>query len=265
MVALGQPHPRSLRPGQGQTWMEGLPPAGGQQVPWPVASVTKGPASPQGLTAAPFGHNSEGLKVRPPRPRPCPGWSIPPTAVYAQKGHDLIPWVGSPRGRTQATHWVAKDPSPGKLPELNVWGGWAGAADLGGSVTPQCNPAEKQQAPAVSRAMPSPGMRSHGAFLGHPEPICVRLTSSAAAPEPAGSGWGLCSGCFRLSWAQTQSHSGPAALAPRHGPQTRGVAWSWGRPGEQGGHPARAQTWLRVWSGILCPLGFRHRWPLPPE
>ena len=125
-------------------------------MPWPVASVTKGPASPQGLTAAPFGHNSEGLKVRPPRPRPCPGWSIPPTAVYAQKGHDLIPWVSSPRGRTQATHWVAKDPSPGKLPELNVWGGWAGAADLGGSVQP-------------SREAAGPSRLACYAFSGHEE------------------------------------------------------------------------------------------------
>lgn len=70
--------------GRGRPWMEGTcgpSPVGGQQVPWPVASSPK--VLPlQGLTAAPSGQNSEGLKVRPPpRGNGWEGREFPPGEV----------------------------------------------------------------------------------------------------------------------------------------------------------------------------------------
>lgn len=88
--------------------------------------------------------------------------------------------MGPPTLGVKHGHWVAKDPSPSKqncqLPDSG-WAGWAGAADLGRSVIPSATQLEREQAPAASCATLSLGIRSYWAFLGHPEPIHICLTS----------------------------------------------------------------------------------------
>lgn len=111
--------------------------------PWVLLAnteVTQGSAS-QGLTAAPFGQNSEGLKVRSPS-RDSRAWDWGCAAVYSAKGHSLRPLVHPPWNRAQQHGATRQQMTPplasrsGQLPELHAWGRWDGATDLGSSGRP---------------------------------------------------------------------------------------------------------------------------------